>query len=50
MTMYGFEVYTTEVDDRCIDFIARRPGGPFIEVQVKSFRESGYVYIEESKF
>ncbi|HET7150653.1 MAG TPA: hypothetical protein VFI60_04530 [Candidatus Acidoferrum sp.] len=50
LTMYGFEVYTTEVDDRCIDFIARRPGGPFIEVQVKSFRESGYVYIEESNF
>ena len=38
LTMYGFEVYTTEVDDHGIDFVARRYGGPFIEVQVKSLR------------
>lgn len=50
LTMYGFEVYTTEVDDRCVDFIARRSGGPFIEVQVKSLRDSGYVFLEKSKF
>src|SRR5437588_4903584 len=51
LTMYGFEVYTTEVDDHCIDFIVRRPdGGPFLEVQVKGLREEGYVYLEKSKF
>jgi hypothetical protein len=55
LTMFGFEVYTTEVDDRCIDFVARRHGLPFIEVQVKCrrvFHRSGnhYVYMEKSKF
>ena len=49
LTMFGFEVYTTEVDDRGIDFVARHRGGPFIEVQVKSLRESGYVFLEKSK-
>jgi hypothetical protein len=48
--MYGFEVYTTEVDDRCIDFVARRDGGPFIEVQVKSLRDGGYLFMQKSKF
>lgn len=50
LTMYGFEVYTTEVDDRGIDFVARRDSGPFLEVQVKSLRDFGYVYVEKSKF
>jgi len=50
LTMYGFEVYSTEVDDRGIDFVARRDGGPFIEVQVKSLRKFGYVYMQKSKF
>ena len=50
LTMYGFEVYTTEVDDRGIDFVARREGGPFIEVQVKSLRDSGYVFMQKTKF
>lgn len=27
MTMYGFQVYSTEVDDRGIDFIARYKKG-----------------------
>jgi hypothetical protein len=50
LTMHGFEVYTTEVDDRGIDFVARHEGGPFIEVQVKSIRDSGYIYMEKTKF
>jgi hypothetical protein len=50
LTMYGFEVYTTEVDDRGIDFVARRPGKPFIEVQVKSLRSYGYVFMQKTKF
>ena len=49
LTMYGFEVYTTEVDDRGIDFVARR-SGPFIEVQVKSLRNLGYVYMRKANF
>jgi len=41
MTMYGFQVYSTEVDDRGIDFIARYKKGPFLSLQVKSIREKG---------
>lgn len=50
LTMHGFQVYSTEVDDRGIDFVARRDAGPFIEVQVKSLRGMGYVYMQKSKF
>ncbi|HET6444008.1 MAG TPA: hypothetical protein VFI27_05445 [candidate division Zixibacteria bacterium] len=49
-TLYGFEVYSTEVDDRGIDFIVRRDGGPIYDVQVKSLRNFGYVFIPKSKF
>ncbi|CRI67223.1 conserved hypothetical protein [Thiocapsa sp. KS1] len=50
LTMYGFQVYGTEVDDRGIDFVARFARGPFIEVQVKSIRSAGYVFIQKEKF
>ena len=50
LTMHGFEVYSTEVDDRGIDFIARLNGSVFIEIQVKSLRKSGYVFMEKDKF
>lgn len=50
LTMYGFEVYSTEVDDRGIDFIARKHGEPFIEIQVKSLRKYGYVFMQKTKF
>src|ERR1039457_5350477 len=50
LTMHEFQVYSTEVDDRGIDFVARRDDGPFIEVQVKSLRALGYVFMQKSKF
>jgi hypothetical protein len=50
LTMYGFQVYTTEVDDRGIDFVVRYKKNPFIEVQVKSVRKPGYVFMQKSKF
>jgi hypothetical protein len=50
LTLYGYEVYSSEVDDRCIDFIARRGDGPFFEVQVKSVRGFNYVFIPKAKF
>ena len=49
VTLCGFEVYTTEVDDRGIDFVMRRDG-QFYEVQVKSARRLNYVYFDKSKF
>lgn len=48
LTMYGFQVYETEIDDRGIDFIARYEYGPFIEVQVKPLRSYGYVFIPKT--
>jgi hypothetical protein len=49
-TLYGYEVYTSEVDDRCVDFVVRREGGQFFDVQVKSLRGYGYIFIQKSKF
>lgn len=47
---YGFEVYTSEVDDHGVDFIAKPPGETrFYEVQVKSVRNFGYIYMSKSK-
>lgn len=48
--LFGFEVYTAEVDDRGIDFVARFGTGHFYEIQVKSVRSLGYVFMHKSKF
>ena len=47
---YGLEVYTSEVDDRGIDFIVRDLHGRFCEIQVKSLRSLSYVFMQKSKF
>ena len=47
---YGFEVYTSEVDDHGVDFVAKLPGeNRYYEVQVKSVRDYGYIYMAKSK-
>ena len=48
-TMHGFQVYTSEVDDRGIDFVVRKAQGPFYQVQVKSARGLNYVYCRKDK-
>lgn len=48
--LYGFEVFTSEVDDRGIDFIARRGQSAFYEIQVKSVRTANYVFMQKTKF
>ena len=50
LTMFGFQVYSTEVDDRGIDFVTRYEKGSFLSIQVKSFREKGYVFMQKDKF
>ena len=46
---YGYEVYTSEVDDHGVDFIVKVPNtAKFFEVQVKSVRNYGYTFIEEN--
>ena len=48
-TSYGFDVYTSEVDDHGVDFIAKSKNGTFYEVQVKSVRDDNYFFIKKSK-
>ena len=50
LTMFDFQVYRAEVDDRGIDFVARRGLGAFIQVQVKSFWKTKYVFMQKCKF
>lgn len=47
---YGLEVYTCEVDDHGVDFIVKDKKGCFCEIQVKSLRNKGYVFMAKSKF
>ena len=50
MTMYGLQVYSTEVDDQGIDFVVRFKSGPFYLIQVKSTRGMNYIYMQKDKF
>lgn len=47
---YGYDVYTSEVDDHGVDFVARNPdNGQYYEIQVKAVRNLDYVYIRKNK-
>ena len=47
---YGLEVYTSEVDDHGVDFVAKNPNSNrFYEVQVKAVRKMQQVFIPETK-
>ena len=48
--MHGYQVYTTEVDDRGIDFVTRYETQPFLTAQVKSIRSFIYVFLRKDKF
>jgi hypothetical protein len=49
-TLYGFDVYTAEVDDRGIDFVIRKGSDRYYDVQVKSSRNLNYVFFPKDKF
>jgi hypothetical protein len=49
-SMYGLLVFSAEVDDRGIDFVARNNKGFHFDVQVKTITDKNYTYISESKF
>ena len=50
LTSYGMNVYTSEVDDHGVDFVAESEKG-FWKVQVKTIRKgTGYVYMLEEHF
>ena len=45
---YGYDVYTSEVDDHGVDFVARNPvDDRYYEIQVKAVRNLDYVYIRK---
>ena len=47
---YGYDVYTSEVDDHGVDFVARNPvDDRYYEIQVKAVRNLDYVYIRKDK-
>lgn len=49
-TSYRFDVYTSEVDDHGVDFVAKDPNtGIFYEVQVKSMCKGSYIFISKDK-
>lgn len=43
-TSYGFDVYTSEIDDCGIDFIIKARVDSYYEIQVKSSRKLNYVF------
>jgi len=49
-TMFGAEVYTSEVDDRGIDFVCRFPNSDFFEVQVKTVSNFNLQFVNKDKF
>ena len=49
-TSYGWEVYTSEVDDHGVDFVAKSPeSNHFYEVQVKAARKPQKIFIGKDK-
>jgi len=49
-TLEGFEVYTTEYDDRGVDFVIRNGDGKYFAVQVKATSESANPFVYAEKF
>jgi len=49
-TLYGFDVYRTEVDDQGIDMVIRRAPAHYYDVQVKSTRGLNYIFFPKDKF
>ncbi len=47
---YGFEIYTSEVDDHGVDFIIRsKQTKSYCRIQVKSSYKSNYVFMTKNK-
>lgn len=48
-TSWGYDVYTSEIDDHGVDFVIKNGAGDFCEVQVKSVCKSRYIFIQQDK-
>ncbi len=51
-TKHGFDVYTSEIDDKGIDYIVRKNENEYFDIQCKSLRfaKTRYVFSQKSKF
>jgi hypothetical protein len=49
LTFNGLDVYTTEVDNKGIDFVVRSSNGRYFDIQVKSVRSPSTSYVFISK-
>lgn len=50
-TLYGFDVYTSEVDDKGIDFIICNSNHDlYFDIQVKSVRNFNYIFFRKEYF
>ena len=48
--LYGFDVFTPELDHKGIDFIVRKDELTYFDIQVKSLRDLNYIFFSKSKF
>jgi hypothetical protein len=49
-TLYGFDVYQAEVDDKGIDFVIRKGHDCYHDIQVKSARGFQYIFFPKEYF
>lgn len=49
-TKEGFDVYTTEIDDKGIDFVVRKNEKEYFDIQVKSVRNNNYIFVRKDIF
>jgi hypothetical protein len=49
-TLYGFDVYQAEVDDKGIDFVIRKGNDRYHDIQVKSVRGLNYIFFRKEYF
>jgi len=50
-TLFGFDVFTPEIDDKGIDFIAKKSkNGEYLEIQVKAIRKLNTVFMQKVHF
>ena len=48
--LYGFDVYSPELDDKGIDFIVRKVDSSYFDIQVKAVRDFNYIYYRSQNF
>lgn len=49
LTLWGLDVYTSEVDDRGIDFVVKLNDTAYVDIQVKSVRTPVYVFFPKGE-